>query len=318
MKVFKQAALIIVLAVFATIALARSEGLYNPSSNAVGDYQGIDSNKPIAPGFQGLGDIKTSWYLEWGTRAFSAATRGNKLLNICNSTGGTDVLCADASSDATTGQLVIPGSLASFCPGANCTIQTFYEQTGNNNCSVNPCHMTSSVISARAVLTANALGTRSCGIATATTTYIPGASATVTTLAQPFSVSAVAKPASTADQFYLGTGGGGGVGVGISSANFALFGSSVVNGAAADTSAHAFQNILATTSSLVAIDGVSGSTGSSGGQSLTGTIFFSSDAFGRKMTGALCEVGINSTAFSGADITNINTNQHSSANGYNF
>lgn len=27
-----------------TFALARSDGIYNPSSNSVGDYQGIDSN----------------------------------------------------------------------------------------------------------------------------------------------------------------------------------------------------------------------------------------------------------------------------------
>lgn len=34
----------VAIVMLATLALARSEGIYNPSSNAVGDYQGIDSN----------------------------------------------------------------------------------------------------------------------------------------------------------------------------------------------------------------------------------------------------------------------------------
>jgi hypothetical protein len=41
------------LTILATIALARSEGIYNPSSNSVGDYQGIDSNAAVAQGLVG-------------------------------------------------------------------------------------------------------------------------------------------------------------------------------------------------------------------------------------------------------------------------
>lgn len=46
----------------ATVALARSEGIYNPSSNAVGDYQGIDSNAAT-----GGGGIVGALLLEDGT-----------------------------------------------------------------------------------------------------------------------------------------------------------------------------------------------------------------------------------------------------------
>lgn len=55
--------LLIIAAVLATsIALARSEGIYNPSSNAVGDYQGIDSNAAT-----GGGGIVGALLLEDGT-----------------------------------------------------------------------------------------------------------------------------------------------------------------------------------------------------------------------------------------------------------
>jgi hypothetical protein len=40
----KRLILLAAMAVCATVAVARTEGIYNPKSNAVGDNQGIDSN----------------------------------------------------------------------------------------------------------------------------------------------------------------------------------------------------------------------------------------------------------------------------------
>lgn len=40
----RRLALAILFAILASVALGRSEGIYNPSSNAIGDGQGIDSN----------------------------------------------------------------------------------------------------------------------------------------------------------------------------------------------------------------------------------------------------------------------------------
>lgn len=274
--------------------------------------------------FQGLGDIKAGWSFVWGTRAFSAATRGNKLLNICNSTGGVDVLCADASSDPTTGQLVIPGLLSTFCPGSVCTIKTFYELTGSTNCGAPPCDATdiAGVVANRAVLTANAIGTRSCGVSAGAVGYaLAGGGNITTTVAQPLSITGVAKFAGTSgSQLYFGTSSGGsGIGTGlVSTPDFAYYGSSIVNGPPSDTSAHAFQNVLATTSSFMVVDTTTGSTQNSGGTSLFGGIGIFSDAFSNRITGALCEVGVYPAAFNGTDATNLNTNQHSSSSGYNF
>lgn len=79
--------------------------------------------------YVGPGDIATFkvWY---GLRAFSASDRGNKLVNVCNSTGGTDVGCGDLSSDATTGNLVSATISGITCPGVNCTIKTWYDRSG--------------------------------------------------------------------------------------------------------------------------------------------------------------------------------------------
>jgi hypothetical protein len=85
-----------------------------------------------APTYQGPGDFLT-YSAAYGLRAFSAATRGNKLINVCNSTGGVDVGCGDLVSNAVTGTLVSATVSGITCPGANCTIKTFYDLTGNGN-----------------------------------------------------------------------------------------------------------------------------------------------------------------------------------------
>src|SRR6202042_1672288 len=143
-----------------------SVSAFGQSSPLPGFPPGVFQNRaaidaPRAPSYLGPGDIKSNWYFYYGTRAYSFATLGNKLVNLCNSTGGTDVLCADASSSVSTGDLVIPGSLTSFCPGANCTIKTYYDISGNANCSSAACDATQLTIASRAILTASVIGSKS-------------------------------------------------------------------------------------------------------------------------------------------------------------
>jgi hypothetical protein len=71
-------------------------------------FQSRDSNYNVAisggaPAFTGPGDIVTGWDFWFGLRAFSSATRGNALVNVCNVPNST---CADFSSAPTTGNLV--------------------------------------------------------------------------------------------------------------------------------------------------------------------------------------------------------------------
>jgi len=79
--------------------------------------------------YTGPGDVVT-YYQAYGLMAYTSATRGNVLVNVCNSTAGVDVGCGDLSSDVTTG-LLVPATISAItCPGANCTIKTFYDLTG--------------------------------------------------------------------------------------------------------------------------------------------------------------------------------------------
>jgi hypothetical protein len=299
---------------------ARADGIYNPGSNSVGDFQGIDNPASGAAAYVGPGDVKTGWYLLWGTRAYSSATRGNKLVNLCNSTGGTDVLCADASSSVSTGQLVVPSSLTSFCPGANCTIATFYELTGNANCS-GACDFVQAAVATRVIYTANALGTSACGVSDTTKVYSISGGGSINSLSQPFTLSGVAKYTTTpsgSNYFFGSSSAGAGTGLGASGASFAGYASTVITGAASGTSAQSLVLVANGASSFVGVNGSSGSTANAGTTALFGQSELFRDAFGDVMGGAVCEVGIYPAAFSGTDVTNMYNNQHGLANGYNY
>lgn len=93
---------------------------------------GGNNGTGVPPTYSGPLDVQSGVDFWWGLRAASHATLGNKLINVCNSTGGSDVGCADLSSNATTGALVAATVSGITCPGnANCTIKIFYDLSGN-------------------------------------------------------------------------------------------------------------------------------------------------------------------------------------------
>jgi hypothetical protein len=260
--------------------------------------------------YSGPGDVKTSWKVWWGTRAFSNATLGTKLVNICNSTGGVDVLCADASSNASTGVLVIPGSLSTFCPGSVCTIKTYYDQSGASACS-GPCDQTQTTVASRMILTANALGasTGTCGVASGAQIYIQGS---FTSLAQPFTVSAVVQFTTTSGSI-LYFGGSAGIGFGEQSSVFRFYANSTVNGSASNTSPVALQNIAGgsgATASFVVNNATVGTAGSSGNLATGTGLYLAVDPFSEFMNGPICEVGLYPAAFNTTDASNMYANQH--------
>lgn len=264
-----------------------------------------------APAYTGIGDIK-SFYAAWGTRAYSSATRGNKLVNVCNSTGGVDVGCADMLSDASTGAIVPQTINGLSCPAANCTIKIWYDLTGNTNCSANACDQVQATVANRVTLTASAIGTKTCGVSSNASQLYATANS-LTSQAQPVSATLVAKWASTSgNQLAFGAlSGGPGAGYGMATPNFALYGSTIVNGSAADTSPHAIQYIFNTASSFVVVDSTTGSTSTSGGVALSGATALFADAFGQSMAsgGIICETGIAVGAWNGTDTSNMHTNQ---------
>ena len=146
---------------FAVIPYATASGtddLYQ--ANVAAWYGGTSGTS-----YTGVGDLLTvweptvtSWYAYWSTRAFSAATRGDPLMNACNSTGGVDVACSDILSDKDTG-LLVPKVIGGItCPsvaaGTNCTVKTWYNQVVANSGDV-----TQATIADRLTLTANCVNT---------------------------------------------------------------------------------------------------------------------------------------------------------------
>lgn len=133
--------------------------------------------------YTGPGDIET-FTAFYGIMAYSSATRGNALLIVCNSTGGTDIGCADMYSSTTNGALV-PTTIAGItCPGANCTVKTAYDLTGNGN------NTTQSTIANRPILSASGGPGGRPGIFCAPNQVLT--ISPIPTLTQPFSMSGVA------------------------------------------------------------------------------------------------------------------------------
>lgn len=106
----------------------------------------------IASNYIGLGDVISGAQAYWGLRAYSSATRGNRFANVCNSTGGVDIGCADMFTSATTGA-VVPATISLIaCPGANCTVKTLYDQSQANACLSTACDITQATVANRPTL----------------------------------------------------------------------------------------------------------------------------------------------------------------------
>jgi hypothetical protein len=94
--------------------------------------------------FVGLVDVygSANTLAHYGNRAASAAQRGQKLWNVCDSATG--LTCVDWSSSASTG-LIVPTNVAgSPCSGTGCEIAIVYDDSGKNACTPtgSPCNLT--------------------------------------------------------------------------------------------------------------------------------------------------------------------------------
>lgn len=210
--------------------------------------------------FTGAGDVITSNSIAWwGLRAYSAATRGNKLANVCDAG---DAHCVDMLSDATTGNAVIPLSNPN-CASSACTIKTIYDQTGNLSCAGSvACDLTQATATNRPTLTTSCLGSLVCASFTGsaqilTIAVFPGAHG------QPISSSTIMRRTGSTAAYntVMGTGASTGtLQVGYtSSANTIFFyaGNTIVNGTASEGSFHAVQALWNNASSVLYIDGSS-------------------------------------------------------------
>ena len=220
----------------------------------------------VSPAYSGPGDLGIASVYRWGgLRAYSAATRGTAAVNVCNSTGGTDVGCGDLSTDATTGQLVAATISGITCPGANCTVKTLYDQTGNGH------DWTQATVANRPTLDANVIGSLP-GMH-----FVPGAtcnrlmSTVAGTTNQPYSYSVVAERTGTFTAYnaiYTNfDSANGSVTYFLNSTNAVTMYAGAFQNAAgiADSAPHALQFVFNGASSSIYADGTSTSTNPGGG-----------------------------------------------------
>lgn len=264
-----------------------------------------------AASFTGMGDINTSGVqAAWGLRAYSAASRGNKLINACDAS---DVHCVDILSDAITGNMIVPSSNPD-CTASTCTIKIWYDISGQVNCS-GVCDLTRATIASRATLIINCLGTKPCAQTSGGTGLNPAQSATaIGTISQPYTISIVAARtgAFTTQQGMFSPGATffGGVDFDSTTGTATIYAGSSATATASNTTTHAFQVTFNGASTNFYIDGsantVSPGTGAAGG---SGAVLLMNNTV-TTLTGNMFEAAI----WSGDQSANnaaMNMNQHS-------
>ncbi len=263
---------------------------------------------PSGSSYTGPGDIQSGAKAWWGLRAYSAAKRGTKAVNVCDAA---DAHCVDALTSATTGNLVIPSSNPD-CTGGACTIKIWYDQSGGTNCGSAACDVTQATIGNRATLAINCIGSLTCAQGIITNGEYDS-TAPITSLTQPYTLSVVsARTGSfTSEQTVLYLRDGGGlVGFSSTTGQAEMFAGSFVQATAANTTTHAFQAMFNGASSNFYIDGsantLDAGTNSAGGTSNVVLIGYAGIGY---FAGNFFEAG----AWAGDKSTNnssMNSNQH--------
>jgi hypothetical protein len=263
--------------------------------------------------YVGPGDVVSGARMWWGLRAYSAATAGTKIANICNASA----ICADINSTAS-GDFDIAtaqgGTLNCGGAGGTCTIKTFYDQTAGNNCTAATCDITDNFSSAnRPTLVFNCIGTKVCLSYNGTANSLATQTA-VTSISQPVTFSGIANSTNTgAQQALVTTNGGGSAQVGYrNSANNQVFSyaGSVLAATASDGSFHALQAVFNGGSSDINVDGTQ-NTGTAGTNVATGSGYLGSAGATQFLNGKVTEAGTWPIGFSSTQSSNMSSNQHS-------
>jgi len=253
--------------------------------------------------FVGPLDIASGAMACYSLRACSAALRGTKAVNLCDAS---DAHCADALTDATTGNLIIPTSNPN-CSSSGCTVKTRYDQTGGNACGGSSCDITQATIASRPTLTVNCVGgTLPCLTWSGSQVLV---AANAVSFSQPVTMSSVGERTggSFGNTFGLDNGAEQiGFGTGTNSA-FIYAGSLLANTSVPDNAFHALQGLFNSTSSVLYVDGVTtsgdaGSPGSSGNKMCEGNC-------NNALTGLSVE-SIIWLSDQSANFSALNSNQH--------
>lgn len=253
-------------------------------------FPGPGSPASSGGGYSGPGDVFSfkAWY---GLRAYNAASRGNKIANVCDITGGTvNGSCVDLVSNAATGLLVSQSGIGTHsltCPGANCGVKILYDQTQGANCG-GSCDLSQSTVADMPVLLASQNGSLPAMQISASNTDMASAGSLSQT--QAYSMTLVAdRTAGASLGFLLVSSGNQGIGFD-GAGNAVIFAGSAADfTGAANGSFHAIQGMFNGASSIGNADGTS-STGLSPGAASFGGVVHIANTFNQ--ASLLEEMGI--------------------------
>jgi hypothetical protein len=272
------------------------------------------STTAVAPSYTGPGNVVSGAVAWWGVSAYNTAAAGTKAINACNTQVGVDVLCADFLTSASTGQLIIT-TIGGVACTTNCTIKTFYDQSGANSCSGVPCDATASSPANRAILKAGGIGT--CAVGDTTTQPGDGyAIAGTFTLNQPYSFSTVFEPITATDGALIASNGASvQLRINVSGSNgiMLVYAGSLFSPAltVSDGSPHAGQFVWNGASSSASVDGTT-DTGDAGAAGFSAPPILLTVATGSlAFVGYFNQGGLWPAVFTGPQIASLNTLQHS-------
>lgn len=249
--------------------------------------------------YVGPGDLQ-AFPLWGGLRAFSAATAGTKAANVCNVA---DVICADMSTDATTGNLVITTIGGSSCAVVTCTIKTLYDKSGNN------LDFTNTTIATRPTLVVNCVNSLPC-MAFNGSQFLQTTS--FGTQNQPLSFSAVGMRLSgTGFQPLMAAGSAIAIYFNNSANQIILFAGSLSSAASqTDGQWHNIQCVFNGASSVIDIDNTLTTVNPGTNAVSAGLVMGSEASFTFFLTGQETELGFLNTGLTTPQMNAIDANQH--------
>ncbi len=275
---------------------------------------GVGSGNSTNSAYTGPGDVVSGAITWYGLRAYSANKTGTNAANICNSTGGVDVLCVNMATSAT-GNLILSliGGISCASLGSNCTVKTLYDQTGALKCvgATTACDVTNATIATRPTLLPNCIGSLPC-------LSCPGGkvlqSPTGPTQAQPYSAAGVAQRSGAFTTIGTWLSDYQNLNSFAASANTAYMnaGTAFTKASVPDSAFHAIQNVFNGASSSISVDSLGTSTGNAGANAFNNgqAMNVCNDGFALSLTGFFAEGGFWPVAFSAGQIANLNSNQH--------
>ena len=283
---------------------------------------GKSSGGAPPPSYQGPGDTVASATAFWScSRAYTAAYAagaGNACdiadvatgLTTCTMKFATNGFADLTSNLCAGGTLTVPA----FCTAhTSCIVAKMYEQTGVTNCTT-ACDVTNRGI-LLAALTFNCIGTIPCVTFPGTTGQYLQTPNFTSTISQGCTYMGVAQRSSGTAQVSIASDNSLADGVYFSGSSAGIFmfaGSLGSDVAAANGSPHAFQAAFNAGSSLLNVDSSGATTVSpgSGACVTSGNAIPITGPSGTLLNGIVWEVGLWPVAFSGPQISSMNSNQH--------